>query len=122
MVAGQDIDRGMLITQDMLSQREGNLGDLSAHALTRPDDIIGMVAQRPIRSGSTFQAHFLQAPHLVERGQRVMVIAEGVGFRVSREGEALENGALGERIRVRFDAREIVTARITGQGSLVIDF
>ncbi|AQU84568.1 MULTISPECIES: flagellar basal body P-ring formation chaperone FlgA [unclassified Halomonas] len=121
-VASQDIERGTLITRDMLSQREGNLGDLAAQALTDQNDIIGMVTQRPVRSGSTFQAHYLQAPHLVERGQRVTVIAEGAGFRVSREGEALANGAQGERIRVRFDTREIVTARIIAQGLLMVDF
>lgn len=121
-VAGQDIDRGTLITSDMLTSREGNLGDLAAQALTDQDDIIGMVAQRPIRSGSTFQSHYLQAPQVVKRGQRVTVIAEGTGFRVSREGEALSDGAQGERIRVRFDTRELVTARVIGQGTLMIDF
>jgi len=121
-VANRDIGRGTLITRDMLSQREGNLGDLAAQALTKPNDIIGMVAQRPIPSGSTFQAHYLQAPHLVERGRRVTVIAQGTGFRVSREGEALANGAQDERIRVRFDTREMVTARVVGQGVLVVDF
>ncbi|MBR2513380.1 MAG: flagellar basal body P-ring formation protein FlgA [Halomonas sp.] len=121
-VASRDIERGTLITSDMLSQREGNLGDLAAQALTEQSDIIGMIAQRPIRSGSTFHAHYLQAPHLVERGQRVTVIAQGSGFRVSREGEAMANGAQGERIRVRFDTREMVTARVVGQGILIVDF
>ncbi|MFC7368566.1 flagellar basal body P-ring formation chaperone FlgA [Vreelandella zhaodongensis] len=122
VVAGQDIDRGTLITREMLSQREGNLGDLTAQAITQQDDIIGMVAQRNIRGGNTFQAHDLKAPQVVKRGQRVTVIAQGTGFRVSREGEALADGAQGERIRVRFDTRELVTARVVGQGTLVIDF
>lgn len=121
-VASLDIERGTLITSNMLNQREGNLGDLAAQALTDQNDIIGMVAQRPIRSGSTFHAHYLHAPHLIERGQRVTVIAQGAGFRVSREGEALANGAQGERIRVRFDTREMVTARVIGQGILIVDF
>lgn len=122
VVAARDIERGTLITSEMLSERGGNLGDLSAQALTAEEEIVGKVAQRPIRSGSAFLAHYLQAPHLVERGQRVTVIAQGAAFRVSREGEALENGALGERIRVRFGSREIMTARVTDQGILVVDF
>ncbi|WP_404376460.1 flagellar basal body P-ring formation chaperone FlgA [Vreelandella aquamarina] len=121
-VASQDIDRGTLITAAMLEQREGNLSDLSSQALTNEDDIVGKVAQRPIRRGSTFQAHFLQAPSLVERGQRVTVIAEGAGFRVSREGEALADGAQGETIRVRFGPREIMNARVVGRGTLMVDF
>nr|WP_290829691.1 flagellar basal body P-ring formation chaperone FlgA [Halomonas sp.] len=122
VVAGRDIERGTLITSDMLSERGGNLGDLSAQALTDKNDIVGKIAQRPIRSGSSFLTHYLQAPHLVERGQRVTVIAQGSSFRVSREGEALENGALGDRVRVRFDSRDIKTARVTDQGTLVMDF
>tara|TARA_Y100001001_G_scaffold19976_1_gene17239 strand:- start:1045 stop:1758 length:714 start_codon:yes stop_codon:yes gene_type:complete len=122
VVASQDIDRDTLVTAAMLDQREGNLSDLSSQTLTDQADIVGKVAQRPIRSGSTFQAHFLQAPSLVERGQRVTVIAEGAGFRVSREGEALADGAQGETIRVRFGSRETMTARVIGQGTLMVDF
>ena len=122
VVATRDIERGTLITSDMLGLRDGNLSSLAPQTLTDQADIIGKVAQRPIRSGGSFQAHFLQAPHLVERGQRVTVIAQGTGFRVSREGEAMTNGALGDIIRVRFGAREIAMARVTGQGVLVVDF
>lgn len=122
IVAARDIDRGTLITSGMLSERGGNLGDLSAQALTDENDIVGKIAQRPIRGGSSFLAQYLQAPNLVERGQRVMVIAQGASFRVSREGEALENGALGDRVRVRFDSRDIRTARVTERGVLVMDF
>ncbi|HDZ47877.1 hypothetical protein LCGC14_0150940 [marine sediment metagenome] len=122
VVAARDIERGTLITAEMLSERGGNLGELAAQTLTDENDIVGKIAQRPIRSGSTFLTQFLQAPHLVERGQRVTVIAQGSSFRVSREGEALENGALGDRVRVRFDSREIMTARVSDQGVLVVDF
>jgi len=122
VVAARDIERGTLITSNMLSERGGNLGDLSAQALTAEEDIIGKITQRPIRTGSAFLAHYLQAPDLVERGQRVTVVAQGSAFRVSREGEALENGALGEQVRVRFGSREIMTARVTDRGVLVVDF
>ena len=122
VVAARDIERGTLITSNMLSERGGNLGDLSAQALTAEEDIVGKIAQRPIRTGSAFLAHYLQAPDLVERGQRVTVVAQGSAFRVSREGEALENGALGEQVRVRFGSREIMTARVTDRGVLVVDF
>ena len=122
VVAARDIERGTLITSNMLSERGGNLGDLSAQALTAEEDIVGKITQRPIRTGSAFLAHYLQAPDLVERGQRVTVVAQGSAFRVSREGEALENGALGEQVRVRFGSREIMTARVTDRGILVVDF
>lgn len=121
-VAQHDINRGTLITPDMLVEQSGNLGELSSQALTNEEEIVGKVAQRQIRSGSTFLTHFLQTPSVVERGQRVTVIAQGNAFRVSREGEVLESGGVGDQVRVRFDTREIVTARINEQGILVVDF
>ncbi|UYG00040.1 flagellar basal body P-ring formation chaperone FlgA [Halomonas sp. GD1P12] len=121
-VAAQDIARNTMITPAMVTQRQGSLGDLAGNALTDENAIIGMVTQRPIRSGDAFQAHALKAPEMVERGERVTVIAQGSGFRISREGEALEGGALNARIRVRFDTRELVTARITGDGTVTVDF
>ncbi|SDN38481.1 flagellar basal body P-ring formation chaperone FlgA [Vreelandella arcis] len=122
IVAALDIERGSQITSDMLREKNGNLGDLSPRAVTQPDDIIGKIARRPIASGTAIQTHFIQAPHLVERGQRVTVIAQGTSFRVSREGEALEDGAMDEKIRVRFDSREVLTARVVKRGTLMVDF
>lgn len=121
-VASEDIPRGTLITQAMLSTQRGNLGELSSRALTDADEIVGNVARRPIRHGSTFQAHDIQTPLLVKRGQRVTVTAEGPAFRIAREGEAMDDGGLNERIRVRFGSREILEARIVGEGVLQIDF
>ncbi|MCA1773797.1 MAG: flagellar basal body P-ring formation protein FlgA [Halomonas sp.] len=122
MVAAVDIDRGSQITPDMLSEEAGNLGDLSSRAITNPDDIVGKVARQPISSGATIQTHFIQSPQLVERGQRVEVVVEGSSFRVSREGEALNNGALDEEVRVRFGSREVLSARVVERGILMVDF
>ncbi|SES01494.1 flagella basal body P-ring formation protein FlgA [Vreelandella subterranea] len=122
MVAAVDIERGRQITPDMLGEKTGNLSDLSSRAITQADDIVGKVARQPIARGMTIQSHFIQAPLLVERGQRVKVIAEGDSFRVSREGEALNNGAMGEEVRVRFGSREVMSARVVERGTLMVDF
>ncbi len=41
------------------------------------------------------------APDVVSRGDAVMISVRGGGFTLSRQGEALEAGAVGEWIRVR---------------------
>lgn len=122
VVASRDIERGTLITRDMLVEQQGNLSALSSQTLVHAEDVVGKVAQRSLRSGAPFLDYAVQAPALVARGQRVTVLAEGPAFRVSREGEALDNGALGEQVRVRFGQREIVTARVVESATLVVDF
>lgn len=51
----------------------------------------------PLASGGTEQA----GPDVVARGEMVTITVRGSGFSLSRQGEALEAGAVGEWIRVR---------------------
>lgn len=122
VVAAKDLARDTHITPDLLRLQSGNLGELSSRTLVREDDLVGNITRRAIRNGSTFQAQDVRAPLMVKRGDAVSVIAKGSGFRVSREGKAMENGSQGEQIRVRFGRREILDARVVKQGVLHIDF
>ncbi len=68
------------------------------------------------------QSHQRRRPALVERRQAVTLVAGGEGFRISREGHALDDGALGGRVRVRLSNREVVVARVTGPGRARVTF
>ncbi len=58
---------------------------------------------------------------VVERGQVIGVVIEGRGFSVAQQGEALEDGAIGQWIRVRPEGqREALRARIETPGRAVI--
>lgn len=120
-VAAADIAPGTVLTQAHLEQRRGNLAELPRQTVRDATPLLGQQARRGVRAGSPLQASFFQAAALVERGQAVTVEAGGASFRVTREGEAMESGALGEHIRVRFGQREIVRARIIGKGRLAVD-
>ncbi|HCK28683.1 MAG TPA: flagella basal body P-ring formation protein FlgA, partial [Alcanivorax sp.] len=77
---------------------------------------------RPLSAGTVIQSHQLRKPALVERRQAVTLVAGGEGFRISREGHALDDGALGGRVRVRLSNREVVTAQVTGPGRARVVF
>ncbi|WP_458525009.1 flagellar basal body P-ring formation chaperone FlgA [Onishia taeanensis] len=122
VTAAERIAADTVIDQGMLVIRQGNLNRLPRHTIRQADDAIGMLARRAIPAGSTLQEHQLRAIPLVERRQTVSVEAQGKGFRVSREGEALEDGGLGDEVRVRLSRREIITGRVTGNGRVAVTF
>lgn len=113
---------GDTVRRDHLTMQSGNLAELPNRTLLDIDEIVGQAATRPLAPGQPLQAHQFRSLPLVERNQRVVVEARGSAFRISREGQALEPGALGDRVRVRFDSREVVTAEVVGEGTLVVDF
>lgn len=120
-VTTEDLAPGTVLTEAHLTHRQGNLADLPRQAVHDATPLVGQQARRSIRAGSPLQPQYFQARALVERGQPVVVEATGPSFRVTREGEAMEPGALGESIRVRFGQRETLQARVVGAGRLAVD-
>jgi flagella basal body P-ring formation protein FlgA len=58
---------------------------------------------------------------VVERGQVIAIVIAGRGFSVAQQGEALEDGAIGQWIRVRPEGhRNALRARIDTPGRAVI--
>ena len=121
VVAARPIAAGETLSADMLELREGPLEKLPRHAVTDPASILGLQATRPLEAGSLLQSHLLRAERLVRRNARVRIEAVGNGFRISREGTALDHGSQGETIRVRTESGEILRARVTGRNRLQID-
>lgn len=72
--------------------------------------------------GNSAAAAAAAAPVMVvERGQVIGIVIEGRGFSVAQQGEALEEGAIGQWIRVRPEGqREPLRARIVTPGRAVI--
>lgn len=64
-----------------------------------------------------------KAEPVVARGEAVSIAVQGRGFTVSRQGEALEAGAVGEWIRVRpaGEKRNTIRARVIQPGRVGID-
>lgn len=122
VIAARDINPGEMIQADMLATERVDLSRLPAQTLTDIDAAIGQQARRPLRQGQSLSAQMLSAPQLVQRGQMVSIEARGKGFSIRRQGEALDNGARGDTVRVRTDHRDVVEAQVTGPGVLTVTF
>jgi flagella basal body P-ring formation protein FlgA len=121
-VAARDIPVGTLVTASMLEPRSGDLTALPRQALLDENAAVGRVATRSLARGSVVQASQLQAPALIQRNRTVSVEAIGPGFRVVRQGEALQDGALGDTVRVRMSNRSILTGVVAGNGVVKVSF
>jgi len=121
-VAAQDIPVGTLVTESMLEARSGDLTTLPRQAVLDENAAVGRVATRTLARGSVIQGSQLQAPALIQRNRTVSVEAVGQGFRVVRQGEALQDGALGDTVRVRMSNRSILTGVVAGDGVVKVSF
>ncbi|MDI5922822.1 flagellar basal body P-ring formation chaperone FlgA [Halomonas sp. LR5S13] len=115
------VERGQPLSEKDLTLARGNLARLPGGTVIALEDAIGQHATRPLAPGQTLQKHHVQSPRLVYRGDSVQVEASGTGFRVHREGEAIDEGGMGDSVRVRLPDRLILEGKVLGPGRVAVD-
>lgn len=68
--------------------------------VTDPQAVIGLALRRPLAAGALFVERDLRRPVLVPRGGSVTMILQSEHLSIAATGRALEDGGLGDRIRV----------------------
>ncbi|HET8791310.1 MAG TPA: flagellar basal body P-ring formation chaperone FlgA [Modicisalibacter sp.] len=122
VVVARDIAADARLTAADLKLEEALLERLPRHAILDFDAAVGLLAVRPLPAGTTLQEYHLRREPLVERGDSVTVYARGDGFTVSLDAEALDNGALGDEIRLRTNDGDRLQAKVVGRDQLEIVF
>lgn len=69
--------------------------------ITSVDAVAGKRLTRPAAQGTALTPAWVDAPLAVSRGQEVTVLAAAGGLKIRTRGEALSEGSLNDRIRVR---------------------
>ncbi len=83
-------------------------------------DAVGQEITRIVDSGEVLQSGSLRAPTAVRRRERVRIIARIGGIEVVAQGEPLQDGAIGEVIRVMcLSTRRTIDARVSRVGEVV---
>lgn len=79
-----------------------------------PAQLAGRVTARPVPAGQALRAADLQARQWFAAGDTVRVMAGGPGFSISTEGQAMNAGIEGQRVRVRVGENRSVDGRVLG--------
>lgn len=121
--ASRTMRRGTLLSEDDLRRQEVDVNRASRGYYTDPEQLVGMEVRRPMREGEVITPTRIDAPQLVERGQTVLITAEGPASNISMNGEALQAGALGDRIRVRnVSSERVIEGEIVGDSRVMVGY
>ena len=118
-VATRKIRSGELITSDNAKIKVTHVESTPRSDWMSP---YGMLAARIIPAGRVIRPGMVKTKTLaivVRRNQRVTMKIEGIGFRVTAAGLALQNGRPGELIKVRnIDSKRIISAEVAFDGTV----
>jgi flagella basal body P-ring formation protein FlgA len=117
-VAARLIGVGQLLSLADVQAREGDLTALPASVIVDVAQISGMVARNRIASGAPLRQEFLRALVIVQQGQIVKVVSQGVGFTISTEGRAMTQAAAGALLQVKTHGGGMVSGIVQSDGVL----
>jgi flagella basal body P-ring formation protein FlgA len=90
---------------------------VQAAVVRAPADAVGLSVKRPLMPNQPIVLADLGPPILVHRGGSVRLALDVGGLSVTAQGMALEDGGMGEHVRVlNTTSRAIVDAEVTGVG------
>jgi flagella basal body P-ring formation protein FlgA len=113
--------RGLPLRDDQLALETRDVTALRTGYLERIADAEQRIPRRTLAAGAVISPDAIEAPSLVQRGQRVRLISHATGFAVEAEGEALGAAANGERVRVRnLRSKAIVEGLVDASGNVLI--
>ena len=112
VVARHGLNRGQTVTAADLRLEARDSTGLPASYLSRIEDAVGQTLRRSVPGGAVLNPAVLDAPRAIRRGERVTLIAGNTAVTVKSEGEALEDGTLDARLRVRTASGRIVEGTV----------
>jgi flagella basal body P-ring formation protein FlgA len=116
LVARAALPAGTVLVAEQLVAADVDWAASGGLAFTAPP--IGRVLARPLASGAALRSDDLEQHRLFASGERVTVVARGLGYSVSGEGQAMQPGIEGQTVRIRTDAGRVLSGRPIG-GRLV---
>jgi len=114
VVAASDLPTGHTLTAADLLLAEVDLAASNSPIHTVPADVVGRTLATALPSGSALRADALRQRQWFQAGETVTVVAQGAGYAVSGEGQALGHGVEGQPVRVRTESGRILTAMPVG--------
>jgi flagella basal body P-ring formation protein FlgA len=118
LVARESLSARSVVGPDALEERLVDYEYPPSSYLVNPRLPAGTYVTRPLAAGQAVLADWLAHPPVISAGQRVRVQVEGGGFSVSQEGQALNNAAVGEVVRVKTLAGRILRGLAQEDGSV----
>jgi len=120
VVVGRQLLRaGTALAPEMLEEQEITASGVDLQAVVSIKDLEYGEMVRDMQAGVPLRSHDVRRATLIKQGQAVLLtIGQSGGFAISARVEALQDGKMGEQIRLKNpESGRIITGVVTGTGT-----
>lgn len=116
-VPAQSIPRYQVLSSDMFEYKRFDVTSITEKILDDVSQMSGCRAKQNLVAGKWISATRIEKVPDVENGASVTIVGSGPLFDIRVRGMALQNGVIGEKIKVKnIDSRKIIVGTISAPG------
>jgi flagella basal body P-ring formation protein FlgA len=116
-----DIAAGSVLKLADLAEAEVDWAEDTAAVVIDPALWVGQVAARALVPGQVLRQGMFRPAQVFQVGAQVRVVAQGAGFQVLSDGQALTAGVVGQPARVKMDNGRITTGVVLDTRTVKIE-
>ncbi|WP_312974596.1 flagellar basal body P-ring formation chaperone FlgA [Stutzerimonas nitrititolerans] len=121
IVASRPLKRDSVLSAADVTLAERDVGLLNQGYLTELDQAVGNKLTRGSQPHQVITPNQISLAEVVRKGDQVVITAKNAAINVRMPGEAMDDGALGEQIRVKnVRSGRTVKARVVGAGHVEV--
>jgi flagella basal body P-ring formation protein FlgA len=118
-VATTRLIAGSVLRADDVHMARVHATQVHSEVMHRLGDAIGLQVKRSLAAGQPLAVSELMRPAMVAKGANVTILLDSPGITLTAQGQALESGAVGERIRILNPvSRAVIEAEVIGPDRL----
>lgn len=123
VVSRRPIPRLKVITPEDVMLRQVNVAGQSNRMLRSVEDVIGKRARRAIGMHAEVHTEMVEWPPVVQKGDRVLIVAESGNLRITAMGEVKSLGKVGDQVRVvNLDSKKTIMAQVVDRRTVRVTF
>jgi flagella basal body P-ring formation protein FlgA len=120
-VVKNPVQQGAMVTENDVVEAEVNWAEESSSVIRDRTLWDGQIATRQLTTGQTLRQGMVKPAQVFQAGAQVRVVAQGPGFEVSSDAQALSAGVVGQIARVRMDNGRVSSGVVLDTRTVKID-
>jgi len=112
---------GAMLTEEDVVETEVNWAEEASPVLRNRALWVGQIATRALTTGQTLRQGMVKPAQVFQAGAQVRVVAQGAGFQISSDAQALSAGVVGQVARVRMENGRVSSGLVLDTKTVKID-
>ena len=111
---------GVVLTESDAMEAEVDWAAEASPIMGKPSQWVGQVTSRALSTGQALRQGMIRPAQAFQAGTQVRVVAQGVGFQITGDGQAVSAGVVGQPARVRMSNGRIMSGVVLDNRTVLL--